>query len=770
MHLRDAHYAHLVDTAHSLAADSSRPYSSAHLLLAMLDHDLPSRKLLLDRNVVPEDVLAGLRDSGEPSYLVDEITQRCQRMAGGDNPGTLHLLMAMCATKGSAAYELLVSLGVDIARLRTIALALLTNRRTISGQDSEAPRRLFALPTLAPEEPDIISSLESPVSGELSTTQPIDAHQPRPLGSRIEAADDCYEESATVPPTDWHARRSVKRNAETAKHLRHLSDPRVTRHRESQKHADDGSVFVPDENLFPTLTSVGRNLSLAAARNELEPLVGRDEHVARLLDILGKRHGNTPCLVGDSGVGKSAIINGLAYLQQVDPERVAPIKNRTIFELSIAGLLGNAQGRGALNERLATLTSEMEQAQDQLLIFFDDIHGLLTGAEHSWDTVAELSLLIERGDLMCVAATTPDRFKRTVEEIPPLRRRLQAIHIPEPSIEQTEDILRAIAPGYQRHHRVRFAPEALCRAAKLAQRYVPDRRLPEKAISILDLAASRAKRQQRGTVSVGAVCDLVSELTDIPRDRLVTEEGERLLEMPAFLQERIIGHGEELDRLCQVIQRSFAGFRSHRPIGSFLLLGPTGVGKTELAKVLADFLFQNRSAICRLDMSEFSEPHSVARLIGSPPGYVGHEEGGQLTESVRRRPYQIVLLDELEKAHRDVQQLLLQLLDEGQTDRWPWTQRRLLEYGRTNDIKPGKHSLRRKTKYRLFRFTRNEQLEPSMRTGSPNSTKTASSRALQPYRRADGFSSPFAHTSPQGGTFTHREFKQPTRSRASSDL
>ena len=331
-------------------------------------------------------------------------------------------------------------------------------------------------------------------------------------------------------------------------------------------------------------------------------------------------------------------------------------------------LLSGTQLRGSFAERLNAIKDEVLKAEGKIVIFLDELHtwiGAGASGDGGADAAGELKAALARGRFPCIGATTLDEYKKYIEGDPAFRRRFQVVEVSEPSDEVAIEILRGVLSAYEVHHKVRYDDEAVTAAVQLSRRYIPDQRLPDKAIGLLDLAGSRARRTERAAVDRVVVAEVVSEQTGVPLDKLLMKDRDRFLRMEEQLATSLIGHRGVIRRVCQVIRRNYAGFQSGRPIGSFLFLGPTGVGKTELVKVLADFLFRDRNAIVRLDMSEFREVHAVSRLIGAPPGYVGYDQGGQLTEAVRRRPYQIILLDEVEKAHPEVLNVLLQLLDDG---------------------------------------------------------------------------------------------------------
>jgi ATP-dependent Clp protease ATP-binding subunit ClpC len=618
----------VLDEASSLAARAGSPHTSAHMLLALVGVECEAQPLLADRGLTAgaiADQLAAVGTAEDPDAL-NQIRDRSRSMAqscGSPFVGTLHLLIVLSSLRDCLAFRIMSAAGIDLPALRGVALALVTG----------GPRR----PARAP------------------------AATPPPAATATAVADEAASpENAPARGGRTGARQRPARR-----------DPRVTRGRPREADAtpaEDPDRFALDEERYPTLANLARNLSAIAARRELEPLIGRRALVDRILDTLGKRRANNPCLIGEAGVGKTALVEGLAYLQVHEPESVPFLKDRLLLSLNMGTLLSGTGLRGAFSERMASLRAEVEAAEGSLIVFLDEIHTIVgAGAtgDGSLDAVGELSAAMARGTFPCIGATTTENYKKHIEETPALARRLQTILVPEPNASESLEILKGVTPAYAKHHRVRYLDAALDAAVRLSGRYIADRFLPDKALSLLDLAGSRARRKQKSEVGRSEVAELVAEGTGIPVDRLLMTDTDRFLHMEGFLEQRVVGHRPIVKRVCQVIRRNYAGFSSNRPIGSFLFLGPTGVGKTELVKVLADFLFQSRDALCRFDMSEFMEPHSVARFIGSPPGYVGHEQGGQLTEAVRRKPYQIVLLDEVEKAHRDVLQILLQLLDDG---------------------------------------------------------------------------------------------------------
>jgi len=480
----------------------------------------------------------------------------------------------------------------------------------------------------------------------------------------------------------------------------------------------------------PTLDAYGRDLTQLAREGKLDPVIGRNTEIERVVQILSRRTKNNPALIGEPGVGKTAIAEGLA--QRVIAGDVPELlRDKRVITLDLAGLVAGTKYRGEFEERMKRVMDEIRGASGEIILFIDELHTLVGAgaAEGAIDASNIIKPALARGELQCIGATTLNEFRKHIEKDSALERRFQSIMVGEPSVEETIEILKGLRDRYEAHHKVRITDEALEAAARLSSRYITDRFLPDKAVDLMDEAASRvrlqstslppeireveneirkvkaekeaaikaqeferaaqirdreeklrAKKQQmeadwmekrslKGeTNAVGPeeIAHIVSTWTRIPVSKLKEEETVKLLNMADALHKRIVGQDEAIKVISQAIRRARAGLKNpKRPIGSFIFLGPTGVGKTELARTLAEFMFDDAESMVRIDMSEYMEKYAVSRLVGAPPGYVGYEEGGQLTEAVRRRPYSVVLLDEIEKAHPDVFNLLLQVLEDG---------------------------------------------------------------------------------------------------------
>ncbi|MBI2394481.1 MAG: ATP-dependent Clp protease ATP-binding subunit, partial [Deltaproteobacteria bacterium] len=464
-------------------------------------------------------------------------------------------------------------------------------------------------------------------------------------------------EPDSEPPPPVVESRPIAKATRTLRRARHAETAR------DKRPPAEPTRFDLDPRAMPTLSALGVNLTAAAARGELDPVVGRDADIDRALDVLAKRNANNPCLVGAPGVGKTAIAYGVAR-RIADGAGVSGLDDRVVVEIPIGELLSGTGVRGALAERLGAIRKEVAAAHGKIVVFLDEIHALL-GGDAGEEAANELKTALARGELPCIGATTSAEYRRTIERDAALARRFTLVEIPELEEGPARAVIEVASGVLATHHGVSYEPAAKDGAVSWTVRYVPSRALPDKAIAALDLAGARARRNGRGTVTREAVAQVVAEMADVPVARLLERDGDRFLELEKHLSARVVGHGEALGKIARALRRGAAGLRGNRPLFSALLLGPTGVGKTETAKAVAEVLFHDASAMTRIDLSEYSEPHTVARLLGAPPGYVGHEDGGQLTEAVRRRPYQVVLFDEMEKAHRDVLEALLQLLDEG---------------------------------------------------------------------------------------------------------
>jgi ATP-dependent Clp protease ATP-binding subunit ClpC len=422
----------------------------------------------------------------------------------------------------------------------------------------------------------------------------------------------------------------------------------------------------------PTLAAFSRDLTELARSGKLDPVIGRDDEVERVVSILARRSKNNPVLVGEPGVGKTAIVEGLA--QRIVAGSVPGVlQTKRVLALSLGPLVAGTKYRGEFESRVKKILEEVRRASRDVILFIDELHTLVGAgaAEGSLDLSSMIKPELARGDLQCIGATTFDEYRKYIESDAALERRFQPVMVEEPSIEETVGILRGLRARYATHHNVEITDAAIGAAATLSARYIVDRFLPDKAIDLMDEAAASLALANKGAVvrppvTAEHVACIVTKWTGIPQTTLTESQTNQLLALETTLGKRVIGQSPAICAVSEAIRRARAGLHDPRkPLGSFLFMGSSGVGKTELAKALAEALFGSEAALVRIDLSEFTEAHTVSRLLGAPPGYQGHDEPGQLTEPVRRRPYCVVLFDELEKAHPDVAAILLQILDDG---------------------------------------------------------------------------------------------------------
>src|SRR3989304_3163886 len=481
------------------------------------------------------------------------------------------------------------------------------------------------------------------------------------------------------------------------------------------------------ESRYRTLERFSRDLTQLAREGKLDPVIGRDVEILRVIQILSRRTKNNPVLIGEAGVGKTAIVEGLA--QKIATNDVPEIlMGKRVVSLDLGAMIAGSRFRGEFEERLKATLEEIQRAGGEIILFIDELHTVVGAgaAQGAMDASNMLKPALARGELHAIGATTLDEYHKFIEKDAALERRFAPVYVEEPNVEDTIQMLMGLRDRYEAHHNVRYSDEALVEAVKLSHRYVTDRHLPDKAIDLMDEAAAKlrvalyslpddlkalkteidrlqAEEEQAGVernyeraaekkserlrlegdfktkreiwesehqldevVDINDIAEVVAQWTGIPVSQMMETESEKLLKMEERLHERIIGQDEAIEAVSDALRRARSGLKDpKRPIGSFIFIGPSGVGKTELAKALAEFMFDDEDALVRIDMSEYREQHTVSRLFGAPPGYVGDEEGGQLTEAVRRRPYRVVLFDEIEKAHPDVWNALLQILDDG---------------------------------------------------------------------------------------------------------
>lgn len=610
--------------------------------------------------------------------------------------GTEHILMGIMSSSDSIAAQMLSARGLDASTLEQ-------KIRALSGQPSPQSSQPAADGTTLEITPLAIEIIENAVS--LASPEPAATHH---ILMAIINADTCV--AAKITEQLGLSLSGIKRDIE---HFMHTSPNGIRKKASDSEHSDSNDI-----------SKYSRDLTDLASKGQLSPLIGRKAELDRVIRILCRKTKNNPCLIGDAGVGKTAIVEGLA--EKISTSDIPDVlKGKRILSLDLGMMISGAKYRGEFEERLKYILTEATKDKSTLL-FVDELHTVVGAgaAEGALDAANILKPALSRGEIQLIGATTVEEYRKNIERDPALERRFQTVNVSEPTRQETIDILRGIKSGYEKHHGIKITQEAIEAAADMSARYITDRHLPDKAIDILDEAASalrldssqrnssperlsaqlasaqkkktqailsgdiseakkqsdiekslkkkisemsqNGKRQRVPALRGEHIAQIITRLTGIPVSKIMKDDSQRLIELSHELSMTVIGQTEAINELSRAIRRGRTGLKDpSRPIGSFIFAGDTGVGKTHLCRALAQSLFGSERALIRIDMSEYMEKHSVSRLIGAPPGYVGHGDGGQLTERVRRTPYSIVLLDEIEKAHPDVLNILLQVLDDG---------------------------------------------------------------------------------------------------------
>jgi ATP-dependent Clp protease ATP-binding subunit ClpC len=651
--------------AEKLAEQMGQRLTTGHVLLALFSFPNGAQELLAERHIERHQLVASLLPSlSEAPRGVRRLQQRAAlvaEQAGADRLASLHILVAITRMRHSVGHGVLTQVaGGGMARLRNLALEKMMRPQKRPTKKSNL-RVATKKPSLGTEQRATASGPTQRAAASLRTDHQAQLEAWRK--AQLESGRQAHREAlfGRPPATDLPAPQVDDDLAvPTSMPLTMpLPLPPAPARQAAPKPA------LPVAGLLQQFCV---DLVAQAAANGLDAAIGRAAELQVLIDVLGKRRANNPVLVGPPGVGKTAIVEGLAVkIHRRDPD-VAALFDCRILALDAGALLAGTSLRGALSERLRGIKAEVAAANRHIIVFIDEIHTLLgstAAGDAAQDATEELKVALARGEFPCIGATTDAEFRRSIGRDPALDRRFSRIDVAEPDLPTARAIVAGSMGAYARHHHLEFTPEAIDAAVSLTHRFVDDRQLPDKAFAALDLAGSRSRRRGAQQVCRADVAEVVSQWSGVPKERLMEADASRLLQLETTLRAELVGHPEIIARVAHAVRRGFAGFSSRRPMSSMLLLGPTGVGKTELCRCLAHFMFGRRDAMVRLDMSELSERHSVARLIGAQPGYVGFEEGGQLTEALRRRPFQLVLFDEIDKAHPDVLNLLLQILDEG---------------------------------------------------------------------------------------------------------
>ena len=630
----------MVRAAKELARRHDREETTFHLLIAALEQTPNQVKPVLDNLGITLKGKGGLLGAAcrlkkgngashlsEPEDTLKTMNSKaCQTaLRYGSHVNSLFYFHTIIRMKKAIATRVLEEAGVDFATFRQQLLA-----------------RISKITQLAPAD----SSPADPANGT--------EKEPLPETTAAEAAA-AVENAWGVSP------KPPSQGSPVVEDAPQTSAPAV------KKDKADKTGLLLDEDEYPLLTKLTRNLTAEAKEGNQDPLIGRNKETMQMLRILQKRRGNNPCLVGDPGVGKTALVEGLARAGAEGAEFASWLSDKVILELETARLVAGTQLRGSFSERLIQVRDEVKKAGGKIIIFIDEIHTIVgAGAgESALDAANELKTALARGQFPTIGATTLAEYKKYIESDKALERRFEAVYIEEPGIDEALEILAGVAPFYEKAHGVEYQERAVEAAVRLSARFITDNCLPAKAIDVLDAAGPMSKMEGRAVVTEEDIARLVSEQVGIPIQRLLRTSDNRFKEMEEFIQSIVVGHKAAITRVCDSLRRGFAGFSSNRPLATFFFAGTTGVGKEQTARALARFLFGGDDSILLFQGSEFTEKHSIAKLIGTAPGFVGHEQGGRLTEGLYRRPFRIILFRDMRVAHPDVQDLVREMIITG---------------------------------------------------------------------------------------------------------
>ena len=661
-----------------VARSSGRQTNSVHYLIAMFVVECKARDVLVETHVddkVVLDTYERMPVREDPADALAEIHRQSAKLTETANlPETtsMVLLASLLRVRDCLACRVLEKAGTNVPGLRSRVIGLVNfeQDRGHTGQfviDKLAAPKPVDRPRVPTQPVSVVRPPAFAGSGSPSSSshmQPIAQKMPSLPMEVDQVSDNNDRESARQNHNSQHgANGRPEPNRQPTAHERQRLE--VTRPPEQLPLLKN--VFQLTAESYPTLCEVGRNLTELALKGKIDPVIGRDAIIEQVLDVLMMRHANNPCLIGEAGVGKTAVAQGIAARLAGNPSQYGKLGTAVLVEISVSALLAGTGLRGSFSERMGRLRDEVAKADGQVIVFMDEVHTIMgagTG-DGPLDAANDLKSALARGQFPLIGATTKAEYKRHIEADPAMDRRFQVVEVPEPSVPEALLIMAGVAPTFGRHHGVSYAHDALVSAVHLSKRFVTDRCLPDKAIAVLDRAGAQAKRAGRSHVLVDDVARAVHTLTAVPMERLLADERGRIRDLATDLQGKIVGHDQAMQRIAKRIQRNYAGFSGDKPVASLLFCGAAGVGKTETARALAELLFVNSDALVRFDMSDFAEAHSVSRLMGSPPGYVGHQQAGQLAQAMQKRPYRVLLFDEIDRAAPEVQAVVVQLLESG---------------------------------------------------------------------------------------------------------